>query len=237
MPTIEIAEAGCRGCSLCVDTCPVHVFDTGPDGALAVVAREGDCIGCLACFYVCPSRCIEVTDVVHEKPYHRIEEHSSVVEKVLQKPEERVEITAQDWEEARHDVSRCLVGLADTIESTIGRGYKALGRQSGVLAAAHLPEMYEEPGLEKVLAALQKRFRNCFDFDYEISEGQARLTFKPCGLCRVVEESGQKVGEAVLCHLFHEYWAGLVTTFVGKKHQCRVTEAGAECRMELTTSA
>ena len=236
MPRIEIAEVGCRGCSLCVDTCPVHVFDTGPDGALAVVAREGDCIGCLACFYVCPSRCIEVTDVVHEKPYHRIDEHTDVVEKFLQKPEARVEITPEDWEDARHDVSRCLIGLADTIESTIGRGYKALGRQSGVLAAAHLPEMYEDPGLEKVLAALQKRFRNAFDFDYEISEGQARLTFKPCGLCRVVEDAGQKVGEAVLCHLFHEYWAGLITTFVGKKHQCRVTEAGAQCRMELTTA-
>ena len=30
---------------------------------------------------------------------------------------------------------------------------------------------------------------------------------------------------------------GQQTTFVGKKHQCRVTEAGAECRMELTTSS
>lgn len=237
MPSVAIAEAGCRGCSLCVDLCPVQVFDSSPDGALAVVAREEDCISCLACFYACPSRCIDVKDVVHEKPYHRIDEHTAVVEKFLQKPEERVEITPEDWEEARHDVSRCLVGLADTIESTIGRGYKTLGRQSGVLAAAHLPEMYEDPGLEKVLAALQKRFRNCFDFDFEISEGQARLTFKPCGLCRVVEDAGQKVGEAVLCHLFHEYWAGLVTTFVGKKHQCRVTDAGAECRMELTTQA
>ena len=234
MPTVQVVEPGCRGCSLCVDTCPVQVFDVKPDGVTAVAARSEDCIGCLSCVYVCPSRCIEVSDVGYLKPYHRIEEHAALLEKFIQKPEERVRISAEEWEDARKDVARCLVGLADTIKDTIGRGYRMLGREAGSLGAAHLPEMYEDPGLPKVLEAMQRRFRHAFDFDFELNGADARLTFRPCGLCRVVTEAGQTVGDAVLCQLFHEYWAGLLTTFVGRKYQVQVPEAGPVCRMEVT---
>jgi hypothetical protein len=60
------------------------------------------------------------------------------------------------------------------------------------------------------------------------------MTFSPCGLCNVVRTAGQEVGKAVLCHLFHEYWAGLITQYVGTKYQYEVPQAGDVCVMQLT---
>ena len=93
--------------------------------------------------------------------------------------------------------------------------------------------MYEQTGLESVLAALQRQFRHAFEFDYALTGDRASLTFHPCGLCRVVGDAGQTVGEAVLCQLFHEYWAGLMTAFVGAPYRCEVPQAGEICHMEL----
>ena len=56
MATVTIIERGCRGCSLCVDVCPVDVFEQNAAKQKAEVARPKDCIGCLSCVYVCPAR-------------------------------------------------------------------------------------------------------------------------------------------------------------------------------------
>ena len=92
--------------------------------------------------------------------------------------------------------------------------------------------------IEHVLAGKVKDFAvGPFDFDFTTSGGSAALTFHPCGLCRVVGSLGEKPGEAVLCHLFHVYWAGLVSAFLGGRYRCEVPSAGEVCRMELAPSA
>ncbi len=97
--------------------------------------------------------------------------------------------------------------------------------------------MYEQAGPEQVLKRMQERFKNAFTFDYKVSPGRYDLTFHPCGLAKVVEGLGQKVGEAVLCHLFHEYWAGLVSSFTQAKCQVEVPKAAATgCDMKITVS-
>jgi len=234
MPTVRIEEKGCRGCTLCVETCPVRVFDFVEKDALAVVAHEERCIGCLSCAYVCPSGCIDVDGIVRLRPFHRIEEHAALMRRFLNEKPLADSLTAEDVDEALADVVARLNALSQTVVDTIGKGYRAVGRRAGATAAAHMPEMYEEPSLPLVLAAMQRRFAGAFDFDFTTSGNRASLTFHPCGLCHVVGSLGEKVGEAVLCHLFHEYWAGLVSAFAAGRYRCEVPSAGEVCTMELT---
>lgn len=234
MATVTIVERGCRGCTLCVDTCPVQVFEH--DAALnqAVVRRPEDCIGCLSCVYVCPSRCVDVGEVEPLRPFHRIEEHVALVERFLQEPTASRSLSGDDWEEARLDVAARLSALAHTVVETMGRGHKPVGRRAGTLAAAHMPEMYDEVDLDTVLGALQRRFGAAFSLSYAVTDSTVDLTFAPCGLCAVVEAAGEKVGEAVLCEIFHEYLAALVGSFAGSTYRFELPQAGATCRMTLT---
>jgi NAD-dependent dihydropyrimidine dehydrogenase PreA subunit len=236
MVSVKIEEKGCRGCTLCVDICPVEVFDYDQGKELATVARNDDCIGCLSCVYACPSRCVFVSDVEVLRPFHRLEECVALIEKFLQAKVTASSLSADDWEEAYKDVSVRLMALAGAVNDTMGRGSRAVGRKAGELAAAHLPEMYEETDVEEVLKRMQARFKNSFDFDVTVAGDELNLMFHPCGLYKVVEDIGEKVGESTLCHLFHEYWAGLVSSFVGEKYKVDVPQAGFTCLMNLTPS-
>jgi NAD-dependent dihydropyrimidine dehydrogenase PreA subunit len=234
MAKVKIEEKGCRGCTLCEDICPVDVFEYDQGKDLAKVARMDDCIGCLSCIYVCPSRCVFVTDVDVLRPFHRIEHNVALVEKFLQAKLTAASLKNEDWDEAHKDVSVRLHALAGSVTETMGRGQKAVGRKAGELAASHLPEMYEEKGVEDVLKRMQMRFKGAFDFDISTDGDKLSLMFHPCGLYQVVEDLGEKAGEATLCQLFHEYWAGLVSSFTGRKYKCEVPQAGFTCLMNLT---
>ena len=131
MATVSIIDRGCRGCTMCVDICPVDVFDYDEDQELARVTREKNCIGCLSCGYVCPSQCIEVSDFEELRPFHRIEGHAQLVERFLQQQTVTSTLTAADIEEARLDVAARLMALSKTVVETIGRGHRAAGSTSG----------------------------------------------------------------------------------------------------------
>ncbi|MBZ0088851.1 MAG: 4Fe-4S dicluster domain-containing protein [Thermoanaerobaculia bacterium] len=234
MPTVRIEEHGCRGCSLCVDLCPVQVFEQESAAAIARVTHAERCIGCLSCVYACPSQCVEVDGYLRLRPFHRIEASAELVRRFLQEQPVSEAVTSADLEEAWSDVAARLFALSDTVVETIGKGYRAVARRAGVMSAEHLPEMYEATSLDEVLAALKKRFAHAFDFDYTIAGEQAKLRFNPCGLCRVVRSGGQTVGDAQLCQMFHEYWIGLISTFVGTRYKCQVPVVGDVCEMELS---
>lgn len=63
---IEINEDFCKGCGLCVDTCPLHLIRTvnriSPKGYYPAefVDPEGKCTGCALCAIMCPDVAIEV---------------------------------------------------------------------------------------------------------------------------------------------------------------------------------
>ena len=40
-----------------------------------------------------------------------------------------------------------------------------------------------------------------------------------------------------LCQLFREYWAGLLTGFLGKSYSCDVRTIGSSCQMKLKPRA
>jgi NAD-dependent dihydropyrimidine dehydrogenase PreA subunit len=235
MATVVIEEKGCRDCSLCVDICPTKVLERDEPAALARVVRAQDCIGCTSCQYICPSRCITVGDVAVQKPFFRIEENQAIVERLLQTAPARAQISEAEVLAALTDVSFRLKALSDSITETMGRGQRAVGRKAGALAAEHLPEMYEGVSIDQVLVGMKRRFQGSFDFDPVTQAGGAEITmvFPSCAMHTVVEQAGGKVGDHVLCQLFHEYWAGLVGAFLGKSYSIEMPEVGARCTMKL----
>lgn len=60
MDQVTIIKNRCKGCGMCFDNCPKHVFDHPYLGAKAVVARAEDCIGCGVCQLKCPDFAIVV---------------------------------------------------------------------------------------------------------------------------------------------------------------------------------
>jgi NAD-dependent dihydropyrimidine dehydrogenase PreA subunit len=234
MPTITIDESGCRACNLCVEICPTEVLEMDAGGDVAKVMRQDDCIGCTSCMYLCPSRCLEVTDYSVQRPFYRIEENTALIAKFLQKKPTLEVLGPDDYTEALQDISTRLMALADTTAETVGRAQKALGRQAGNLAAAHLPEMYESTATEEILERLQHRFAHCFAFESTIKgEGEITFDFTYCALNRVVTHGGGKVGDSTLCTIFHEYWAGLLGAFTKQRYMIEMTHTGDTCEMKL----
>ena len=235
MPHITIDQSGCRACNLCVEICPTDVLVMNSSGDYAEIKEEEDCIGCTSCMYLCPSRCMEVTDYLVQRPFHQIEENTAIISKFLQKQPAIASLTEADYDEALQDISTRLMALAQTMAETVGRGQKALGRQSGQMGASHLPEMYESSTPEKMLEQLKKRFAYCFDFEPTVSEGGdlISLDFKRCALKPVVERTGQVPGESTLCVVFHEYWAGIIGGFTKKRYLVDMTHVGDTCEMKL----
>jgi 2-oxoglutarate ferredoxin oxidoreductase subunit delta len=63
--SIIIDTERCKGCYLCIETCPKHMIEASdrPNAAGYYPARltvGGDCIGCALCATVCPDVAIEV---------------------------------------------------------------------------------------------------------------------------------------------------------------------------------
>ncbi len=235
MPTITIQEAGCRDCNLCIDTCPTDVLERQATRRVATVARPDDCIGCTSCAYVCPTRCLSVEGHVEQRPFHRIEMNSALVSRFLQKQSVATLLTETDYEEALRDVRVRLKALGDAVTETMGRGQKAVGRAAGTLAAAHLPEMYEETTVDALMQRLTSRFAQVFEFTSTVSEGGTEIVMSvsKCAFRQVVQGHKDSIGTNVLCTLFHEYMAGLVSAFTSKNYGVEMKETAAHCTMIL----
>lgn len=234
MPKVQLSEKGCRGCTLCVDICPVDVFEFNEEKNLAEVKRPDDCIGCFSCYYDCPSQCIEISDVEVIRPFYRIEKNVALVEQFLQTSPAARSLTAEELDSAYQEVGILLSAFADAITEVLGRGHKSVGRRAGTVAAAHLPEMYEEKKLGELLEAMRERFGASFDFSYTISgDSGIDLSVAPCGLLQAVRNAGGTPGKSDLCLLFHEYWTGLISTFTGSNYTYEVLETGDKCSLKL----
>ncbi len=234
MPDIRIVDKGCRGCTLCVDICPVKVFAFDPATDLARVECPQDCIGCLSCVYLCPSQCIAVSGIELVRPFHRIEENVALVEQFLQTPAAARRLTDGDLDTAYDEVGILSTAFAEAITEILGRGHKSVGRRAGAVAAAHLPEMYEKQGLEDLLRRMRTRFGAGFGFGHSVSrDGGIELGIAPCGLLQAVRHAGETPGESDLCLLFHEYWVGLISAFTGRQHSYRLLQAGEACRLAI----
>ncbi len=63
--TVVINTERCKGCDLCVVSCPTKVLALGKEVNnkgyhYAYMQNPDDCIGCASCGYVCPDACITV---------------------------------------------------------------------------------------------------------------------------------------------------------------------------------
>ena len=67
MPKVKVDWTKCNGDGVCVDVCPVDVFELQnlpehPDSEKSVPVRADDCILCMACVTQCPTEAITVEE-------------------------------------------------------------------------------------------------------------------------------------------------------------------------------
>ena len=234
MPNVQILENGCRGCTLCSDTCPVDVFTMNEGKNIATVDHAEDCIGCLSCFYQCPSQCIEISDIKYVKPFHRIEKNIAFVEQFLQTPTASTSLTKEELNIACKEIGILLINFSTAISEILGRGHKSVGRRSGTVAAKHIPELYEQKDLESLLTSMKSRFGSSFDFEHAIFNNEITFSVKPCGLLQYVEQAGMELGTSNLCLLFHEYWAGLISSYTGIPYIYEILDTSNGCQIKFT---
>jgi len=126
-------------------------------------------------------------------------------------------------------VGLLLTEFSSAISEILGRGHKSVGRRAGMVAAAHLPEMYEQKDLDTLLHRMKERFGSSFGFEYTLSDGTVTLSVEPCGLLQALTRAVQQPGVTDLCLLFHEYWEGLLSAFTGRKYGYAIQKAGDAC--------
>jgi hypothetical protein len=159
------------------------------------------------------------------------------VSKFLRKKPVQDALAKDEWEGAIRDVAVRLTGLTDSITETMGRGQKAVGRKAGKLAAEHLPEMYEGHTLPEVLSRLKHRFMGAFDFASDVSADGSTVTirFERCALRHACSAGATEPGKALVCSLFHEYWAGLVGAFGDRNFSVAADVSRCPCIVTLTS--
>jgi 2-oxoglutarate ferredoxin oxidoreductase subunit delta len=64
---IEIDEELCKGCAICIEFCPLKVFEQSDKlnrkgYYIPVVVKEEECVGCRLCELLCPEFSIIVTN-------------------------------------------------------------------------------------------------------------------------------------------------------------------------------
>jgi hypothetical protein len=186
----------------------------------------------------CPSQCIQISDVDRQRPFYRIDENIRFTENFLQVEATSEDLTKEEWEYARKDVSMTLTALAKAIQQVFGNGTEAIAFHAGALAAPHFPEVYEVKEPEEKLQRLRQRLRHCFDFDFQKDGDNLEFTFTSCGIHHVVQDAGnEKVGDALLCHLFHDFWTSLVGSYCDVEYNYKTEEIGTQCKLVLSPLA
>jgi len=69
---LQIYSERCKGCTLCVDVCPVNVLEMGKKvnkrGCQYVVLKDPEkCTRCGMCFVMCPDSALEIVETGKEK--------------------------------------------------------------------------------------------------------------------------------------------------------------------------
>jgi NAD-dependent dihydropyrimidine dehydrogenase PreA subunit len=83
MISIRLREEACRGCQMCVEVCPTHVFSFDAAAAKAKPVNADDCFGCLSCAFLCPSQAIVHEGVYAVKNFYRDLEFSRRIARFL----------------------------------------------------------------------------------------------------------------------------------------------------------
>jgi NAD-dependent dihydropyrimidine dehydrogenase PreA subunit len=66
MVSVAVDTEKCNGDGVCVDLCPVSVFElkeiAGVEGKKSVVVNNDACIACRACEIQCATQCIKIAE-------------------------------------------------------------------------------------------------------------------------------------------------------------------------------
>lgn len=96
MPEVRIDHDRCSGCGMCINFCPVDIFElqSGPSGNVAQALRMEECWACDTCVGQCPENAIQIIES-REEAQEREKLFSNKAEKI---PDTELELYKQ-WHE------------------------------------------------------------------------------------------------------------------------------------------
>lgn len=99
MPEIELDETRCNGCGLCVDFCPVEVFDlVSVNGrVIPVASRAENCWACETCVGQCPNEALRIVQPRSSIPATATSPRLDIPSQAFISPSEREKYT--QWSE------------------------------------------------------------------------------------------------------------------------------------------
>lgn len=141
---------------------------------------------------------------------------------------EELDLTMDDYRKAKVETAFLLNMLSHTIGDVVGKASANVGAMAGREAARKMPLFFETSDEVSVLNALQKNLSGGFDIEYDIRDGEIKLTIGRCVLRDMCEVEDIAPG-GELCKLFHSYMNGMLLEFMKKNYKVTINSTGASC--------
>ena len=205
---IQIDEPACRGCEICIDACPTHVFAFDEAKRLPQVKKPDACFGCLTCAEQCPANAIRHEGVPRVVNFYHDPYALNIISKL-----------PGDDRHAGHDSNGALVqkgiddlgirllSLAAVLRSTLASGLPAVGTFAGRTLAGQLPRYQVPKNFDEVLALAKQQFAPAWDLDFRVEGDVLHIGVKACYLRELCTKEKVELG-GDLCTLFFNYLAG-----------------------------
>ena len=138
-----------------------------------------------------------------------------------------LELTLEDHQKAKTELSFLLEIFADTIVELMGGATATVGRLAGCHMAEKLPVYLPNPTPENVLEAVREHLSSGYDISIRHDDSGAELTFGQCAIRDILKERNIAVG-GDLCKVFHFTLAGIANQLLGKAAKGSIVTPGDE---------
>lgn len=138
-----------------------------------------------------------------------------------------LELTLEDHQKAKTELSFLLEIFADTIVELMGGATATVGRLAGCHMAEKLPVYLPNPTPENVLVAVKEHLSSGYEIALQFDDEGAEVKFGRCAIRDILNERGIAVG-GDLCKVFHFTLAGIANQLLGKAAKGTIVAPGNE---------
>jgi NAD-dependent dihydropyrimidine dehydrogenase PreA subunit len=228
MIQIQIDEQACRGCEICIDACPTHVFAFDETKRLPQVRKPAACFGCLACAEQCPANAIRHEGVARAVNFYYDPYALNIGAKLTGDGSQAVcNSNGGTIQKGIDDLGVRLLSLAAVLRSTLSSGLPAVGTFAGRTLAGQLPRYRVPKNLVEVLDLAKQQFSPAWDLDFRVEGDILHIVVKTCYLRELCAKEKVELG-GDLCTLFFNYLAG----YLHRMGKLRLRLESATCGAE-----
>ncbi len=208
MIQIQIDEQACRGCEICIDACPTHVFAFNETKRLPEVRKSTACFGCLACAEQCPASAIRHDGVSRAVNFYHDPYALNIIAK-LTGDGSHIGYNSNGGSVLKgiDDLGVRLLSLAAVLRSTLSSGLPAVGTFAGRTLAGQLPRYQVPKNFDEVLALAKQQFAPAWNLDFRVEGDILHIEVRTCYLRELCTKEKVELG-GDLCILFFNYLTG-----------------------------